>query len=255
MIDFVQALILGLVEGLTEFLPISSTAHLMLVSEILGLGQGDFVKTFEIAIQGGAILAVLIIYWKRLIEPQIFKRIVMAFLPTAVIGLILYKIIKVYLIGNIALSLWALALGGLIIIVFEVFFDKPAKVGKIEEMNYKTAFYIGVAQAVAVVPGVSRSAATIVGGLVGGLSREAIVEFSFLLAVPTILAATALDIFKNYTLFSAGEFGILSVGFVSSFIFALIGIKFLLGFIRKHSFVSFGVYRIILAVVFLAFFL
>ncbi len=256
-----DSLILGLVEGFTEFLPISSTAHLILTSYILGLDQSAFVKTFEIAIQSGAILAVIVVYWRKLLNIEILKRITMAFIPTAIIGLILYKTIKEYLIGNIAIVLWALAIGGILLILFEYFFrnrDRNKEINTIDDINlisYKKSILIGMAQSIAVIPGVSRSAATIVGGLLIGLSRRVIVEFSFLLAVPTILAATALDLSKNYSLFAINQISSLSIGFVSAFIMAIIGIKFLLSYIENKTFIAFGVYRIILVIFFIVFLL
>lgn len=260
----IHSIILGIVEGFTEFLPISSTAHLTLTSQLLGLSQSAFVKTFEIAIQSGAIVAVIVIYWRKFLDLKILKQIIFAFIPTAVIGLLLYKIAKMYLLGNISVVLWSLAIGGVIIILFEKYWVKKSPDGilegddidqnndftsrigaEIKGLNIKQTALIGVFQVLAIIPGVSRSAATIIGGRVLGISKEAIVEFSFLLAVPTILAATTLDLLKNYQLFSMSEFSNLSFGFVTSFLTALIGIKFLMVYIRKHSFVSFGIYRII----------
>lgn len=253
-----HSLILGIVEGFTEFLPISSTAHLILTSHILGIDQSAFVKTFEIAVQSGAILAVLAIYWRKFLDIEILKKIITAFIPTAIIGLILYKFIKTYMIGNISVVLWALAIGGIILIIFERFFRPSTEtivINDIKELSYKQAVMIGVAQSVAVIPGVSRSAATIVGGLMMGMSRMTIVEFSFLLAVPTIGAATVLDLVKNFGIFTADQSGVLIVGLISAFVTALIGIKFLLSYVRTRSFVGFGVYRIILVVVFIVFLL
>ncbi|MEK7641380.1 MAG: undecaprenyl-diphosphate phosphatase [Patescibacteria group bacterium] len=259
-----SALILGLVEGFTEFLPISSTAHLILTSHILGLSQTAFVKTFEIAIQSGAILAVLAIYWKRFLDIAILKKIIAAFIPTAIIGFALHGVIKDYLIGNISVVLWALGLGGLALIFFEFIFRRGKVVVSSEEVSvaeeiravsYTKAALIGVAQAVAVIPGVSRSAATIVGGLLAGMSRAAVVEFSFLLAVPTIGAATVLDLAKNASAFTADQSISLIIGFLAAFATALIGIKFLLSYVKGRSFVGFGVYRILLVIVFVALFL
>ena len=260
--SILHALILGLVEGFTEFLPISSTAHLILVSELLGLDQSVFVKTFEIAIQSGAILAVLVIYWRKFLDRQVLAKIIVAFIPTAVIGLIFYKIAKTYLIGNVSVVLWALGIGGLILIIFERWYvqkkermindamtnDQP--VTDIRGLSYTKAALIGVAQAVAIIPGVSRSAATIIGGLLAGMHRAAVVEFSFLLAAPTIAAATVLDLYQNYSLFTADETWSLIVGFVAAFVTALVGIKFLLSFVSGKTFVGFGVYRIVVAMVF-----
>lgn len=253
----IHAIILGIVEGFTEFLPISSTAHLILVSDILKIDQSAFVKSFEIAIQSGAILAVIVMYWRRFTDMEINKRLLAAFIPTAVIGFVLYKIIKQYLLGNTTVVLYSLAIGGILLIVFEKYFHSSDDAGKlsIKDLNYKKAAYIGLAQSLAVIPGVSRSAATIVGGMLAGMSRAAIVEFSFLLAVPTILAASAYDAMKNISSFSDANILPLVVGFSVSFLTAIFGIKFLLAYIRNNSFVKFGIYRIVLVIVFIALFI
>lgn len=254
---FFDSLILGLVEGFTEFLPISSTAHLTLTSYLLGLDQSAFIKTFEIAIQSGAMLAVIAVYWRKFLDLEILKKLLAAFIPTAIVGFILYKLIKQYLIGNIAVTLWALAVGGLILILFEKFFkhEESVSIKEIKELSYKKASMIGLAQAIAVIPGVSRSAATIVGGLFVGMERSLIVEFSFLLAVPTILAATALDVFKNFGAFSLSDTGFMGIGFFSAFVTAILGIRFLLSYIKTRSFAGFGVYRVLLVLIFAIIFL
>ncbi len=250
--SFLHAFILGIVEGVTEFLPISSTGHLILAGKLLGTADSDFSKSFDIAIQLGAILSVVVLYWRSfLVKPEVLKRVAVAFLPTAAIGFVLYKLIKKFLMGNTAVVLWAMAIGGLILIVFERFHKEDAAAeDSVEKLPYPKAALIGVIQALAVIPGVSRSAATIVGGLSLGLKRKTIVEFSFLLAVPTMLAATALDLLKNAPSFSPDEFGALAVGGTTAFVTALLAIRFLMGYIRNHSFAAFGVYRIAAALAF-----
>ncbi|MCX5715695.1 MAG: undecaprenyl-diphosphate phosphatase [Candidatus Omnitrophica bacterium] len=250
--DLFKAVILGIVEGITEFLPISSTGHLILAAKLLKLTQTDFIKTFEIAIQLGAILSVVVLYWRKfLAETAVLKRVLAAFIPTAVLGLVFYKIIKEFLLAGDRIVLWALFLGGIFLIVFELFYkEKKEGSEEIASMPYKKAVLIGIFQSIAMVPGVSRAAATIYGGLFLGLSRRAIVEFSFLLAVPTMLAATALDLFKNASAFSKDQFVFLSVGFIVSFVVAMAAIKFLLYFIKKNNFIPFGIYRIIAALAF-----
>ncbi len=245
------AAILGLVEGITEFLPISSTGHLILASSLLGLAQTDFVKSFEIIIQLGAIASVVVLYWKSFLNIEILKRLAVAFIPTGIIGLALYKVVKTYLLGNESVVLWALLLGGIVLIVFELL-HKPREdaLRDIAQMSYRQAFTIGLFQSLAIIPGVSRSAASIVGGLLVGLRRTAIVEFSFMLAVPTMLAASGLDIVKSHAAFSGGGIGILLVGFVVAFVVAFFSIKFLLAFVRTRTFVPFGIYRIVLAILF-----
>ncbi len=249
--DFLQSVILGVVEGFTEFLPISSTAHLILMGKILKISQTEFVKSFEIAIQLGAILAVVWLYWKRLfLNKAIIKRIIAAFLPTAVLGLLLYKFFKGVLMENIAVIVWALFLGGVLLIVFELRHkEKSYAVENIEKISYRQCFLIGAFQSLAMVPGVSRAGATILGGLLLGLKRKAIVEFSFLLAVPTMLAATGYDLLKTGAGFSSNQFGVLAAGFLTSFFVAILSIKFLLHYVQKNNFISFGVYRIIIGLI------
>jgi undecaprenyl-diphosphatase len=255
MITSFSALVLGIIEGFTEFLPISSTAHLILAVDLLNIDHSDFTKTFEIVIQSGAILAVLVLYFRKFMDLEVLKRVVVAFIPTGILGLIFYKSVKTYLIGNIPVVLWALGVGGMLLIIFEYLFKEKDTVSDVKNISYGKAAGIGLFQSIAMIPGTSRAAATIVGGMFMGLRREVVVEFSFLLAVPTMLAATVLDLFKNSNAFSYSEFGVLTVGFITSFIMAIVGIKFLLGYIRKHSFMRFGIYRIILVGLFILFLL
>ena len=252
--DIIHVIILGVVEGITEFLPISSTGHLILTSKLLALQETEFLKTFEISIQLGAIFAVVVLYWKRfLLNQEIIKRIAVAFLPTAVLGLAFYKIIKTYLLSSSLVVVYSLFIGGVILIIFELFYKKKISnkqlINDIEKISYKQSFLIGLFQSIAMIPGVSRSGATIIGGLSLGLSRVAIVEFSFLLAVPTMAAATGLDLLKNASIFTLNQAFLLAVGLVVSFTVAILGIKFLLSFIRKYSFIGFGVYRMIIGII------
>lgn len=259
-----DAAILGLVEGITEFLPISSTAHLMFASEALGLAQSAFVKSFEIAIQMGAILAVVALYWRKFLDIPTILRVCVAFVPTAIVGLTLYPFIKTALLGNVVVALCALGVGGVLLIAFEYWhkhratkdgplFNKAPSL--VVPLTYRQAALVGLAQSVAVIPGVSRSAATIVGGLALGINRQTIVEFSFLLAAPTMAAATALDLYKNAGEFSQANWSVLAVGFTVSFVVALAAIKWLLRFVKTHDFTGFGIYRIAAAAVLGLFFL
>lgn len=251
--SFLHAIILGIVEGITEFLPVSSTGHLILVADLMRLPSGDFLKSFEVFIQLGAILAVLVLYWKKLfLNKHVFLRVALAFVPTAIVGLFLYPYIKEYLLGSTTVVLWSLAIGGVALILFELTHkEKDTNTSTLEDISYKQALVVGAFQSLAVIPGVSRAASTIVGGLLSGISRATIVEFSFLLAIPTMAAATGFDLFKSAPSFSGGEIALLAVGFVTAFIFALIAVRFLIRFVQNHSFISFGVYRIILAGLFL----
>ncbi|MCU0680006.1 MAG: undecaprenyl-diphosphate phosphatase [Planctomycetes bacterium] len=257
--DNISAAIMGLVQGISEFLPISSTAHLMFTGKLLQINQNDFAKAFEVIIQFGSILAVLVLYWRKFLSWSLLKKLLVAFLPTAVLGLVFYKIIKTYLMESYTLISWTLILGGLFLIIFEYFYSKKHKEEtsdqELDNISYKNCLLIGLFQAIAMIPGVSRSAATIIGGLSLGLRRKMIVEFSFLLAVPTMLAASALVLVKNLSAFSVANINYLVVGFIISFIVALLSIKFLLHYIRKNNFIPFGIYRIIAGLLFFLFLL
>ena len=251
--DLFQSLILSIIEGVTEFLPVSSTGHLVLASGLLKTPQTEFVKSFEIFIQLGAILAVVVLYFKKYIQNfKAWKNILIAFVPTAVIGFVLYKIVKQFLLGNSLVVVASLLVGGILLIWLEkIHKEKDSDVGKIENLSSKQSFMIGLAQSISIIPGVSRAAATILGGMFLGLKKETAVEFSFLLAVPTMLAATGLDLVKSDLNFSAQELSVLAVGFIGSFIAALLVVKWFIKFIQTNNFFWFGVYRIILAVIFL----
>jgi undecaprenyl-diphosphatase len=242
------AVLLGIVEGLTEFLPVSSTAHLILTSRLLGLPQTEFLKTFEIAIQLGAILAVAVLYWRKLLlDRRTLLLVLAAFIPTAIIGFALHGLVKDVLLESVPTVLWALAIGGVILIAFE-WLHPSARSTNEKQMTLTQAVLIGCCQALALVPGVSRSAATIVGGQMLGVGRMMIVEFSFLLAIPTMLAATVLDVAKSRDALASADLLPLAIGFLTSFIVALLSIRWFLAFVRERSFAVFGVYRIVVAV-------
>ncbi|HEY9230412.1 MAG TPA: undecaprenyl-diphosphatase UppP [Gemmatimonadaceae bacterium] len=241
-----QALIMGVVEGVTEFLPISSTAHLILTARALRLADSDFLKSFEIIIQLGAILSVVVLYWQKFWDWEMIKKLVVAFIPTGIIGLTVYKAVKSYLLGNVTVVLLALVIGGVILILFEKLRPQHDAPTDFSQITYGRALLIGLFQAIAIIPGVSRSAATIVGGTTIGINKRTIVEFSFMLAVPTMLGASVLDLIKSHDAL-VGNFTVLGVGFIVSFITAIIAIRWLLGFIKKRDFALFGWYRIALA--------
>lgn len=247
--NFFQAIILGIIEGLTEFLPISSTAHLIIANRLLAISITDFVKSFDIIIQLGAILAVVVLYARRLLlDRPTFQKIIVAFIPTAIIGFFLYPFIKNNLLENIPLMAYALIIGGIIMIIFE--YKKPTQ--KLEKhISYYRALLIGFFQSLAIIPGVSRAGATIIGGQSLGISRKTIVEFSFLLAIPTMVAASGLDVIKSDFKFTTYEWSLLAVGFVTAFITALLAVRFFLRYIEKHSFSAFGWYRIIIGLLIL----
>jgi undecaprenyl-diphosphatase len=250
-----QSIILGIIEGISEFLPISSTAHLIISGKLLNIVSSDFLNSYFISIQLGAIMSVIVLYarllWK---QPKIIFKIIAAFIPTAIVGFLAYQIIKNYLMENLIIIATALLLGGIALIVLEKYFSKKQKESndeikeeKLEKMSYKQAALIGLFQSLAVIPGVSRSAATIMGGLSLGISRKNIVEFSFLLALPTMAAATFFDLYKSPLVLEKGDVTVWIIGFVVSFITAILGIKFFLRYIQKNDFKIFGWYRIIIA--------
>jgi len=251
--NIIHAIVLGAVEGITEFLPISSTGHLIFVSRLLNIAQTDFVKTFEISIQLGAILAVVLLYWKNLfLNREIIKKVLAAFIPTGIIGFALYKFIKVFLIGNLWVVAGSLFVIGLVLVIVELYIRKKEfKIKELKDISYKQAVEIGIIQSLGMIPGVSRSGATIMGGLLMGIDRKTIVDFSFLLAIPTMLAATGYDLLKNFHSISGSDLGVLGIGFIVSFLVAIPAVIFLIKFVKKYNFIGFGIYRIVVALVFL----
>lgn len=245
-----HAIVLGIIEGITEFLPISSTGHLLIASRWLGI-EGAFSDTFSIAIQTGAILAVFALTWREWLKPAVWFRVLAGFIPTAIIGFILYRFVKTYLLAHPMSIAISLIVGGIILIAFESWLKqkhylRPTEMGKanIEGISYPEAVAIGLGQALAVVPGVSRSAATIVTGLSLGISRTTIISYSFLLAVPTLAAAAVYDLWKQRALLTSDHLDLLLVGFLVSAIVAFIVARWLLAYIRRHDFTWFGIYRI-----------
>jgi undecaprenyl-diphosphatase len=250
---FVKALILGVVEGLTEFLPISSTGHLILAGDLLGF-TGDKAKVFEIVIQTGAMLAIVWEYrakfWRvaaGLASERAAQRFVLnlivAFIPAAALGLAFSKLIKSYLFHPVPVAL-AFVVGGVIIFWVERSLRPRVRVERADDMTWRDALKVGVAQAFALVPGTSRSGATIIGGMLFGLSRKAATEFSFFLAVPTLIAAGAYDFWKNRVLFDAGDASLFAVGSITAFVSAFLCVRWLLRYIATHDFVPFAWYRI-----------
>jgi undecaprenyl-diphosphatase len=247
-----QSILIALVEGLTEFLPISSTGHMILASTAMRIHEDEFVKTFEVFIQLGAILAIALMYIKRFFRNlTIYFKLITAFLPTAVVGVLAYDYIKAYLFNPIVVSV-SLILGGIILI----FIDKKvaaqgSTVVEVEDISYKNAFFIGLCQCLSMVPGTSRAAATIIGGVFNGLDKRQATEFSFLLAVPTMLAAGGYDLLKTDLAFTSEQLMLLGIGFVVAFVSAWGAVKLFLTYVSTHGFTSFGWYRIGLGIVFL----
>ncbi len=252
--NFIDIIILGVVEGITEFLPISSTAHLEFTSRILGINQTDFLKSFLIAIQLGAILSVIVIYFRKIFSSrEVFLRIAVGFIPTGIIGFVLYRIIKDFLLGNEWIAVAALIVGGIIMLLVEKYTylkNSPSSQQGIESLSYGDMIKLGIVQSLAVIPGVSRSGAIIVGGMCMGVSRVVVVEAAFLLAIPTMMAATGYDLLKSGAHFTGNEWSLLLVGFITSFVVAYGSVKWLLDYVRHASFTSFAWYRIIAGIFF-----
>lgn len=248
---YLEAVALGILEGATEFLPISSTAHLIIASRVFDIPPSTFLSSFIIAIQLGAIVSVVLLFARRVLaEPGRLIPLAVAFVPTAVVGAVAYPLLKHVLIENLTLVAWMLILGGVVFLLVERFHRVPDVPS---EMTGGRAFVIGCAQALAIVPGVSRAGATILGGLFLGIPRTHIVEFSFLLAVPTMVAATGFDLWQSAALFQSAEWPLLAAGFVSALIASYVAINFLMRYVATHTFALFGVYRIILGFLILAF--
>jgi len=249
-----DAILLGALEGVTEFLPVSSTGHLILASQLLGIQQTAAHKAFEVSIQLGSILAVLFLYGKHLMNDKtLWIKLSVAFVPTGVLGLLFYKHIKA-LFGVETVSFMLIA-GGLVFLAVEYLRrDKAIDSGKgLDELSYKEAFFIGLFQSISMVPGTSRSGATIIGGLFLGLKRKAAAEFSFLLAIPTMVVATAYDLLKHRHEMVVDDWTMLIVAFVTAFIFAFFTVKIFVGFVSRHTFTPFAIYRIIVGAIFLYF--
>ncbi len=250
----IQAIIIAIVEGLTEFLPVSSTGHMILTSSLLGVENSSFTKTFEISIQLGAIFAVAIMYIKRFFRSfDIYKKLIVAFIPTAIIGFLAYNFIKEYLFSTLIVSV-TLILGGIILILVDKKVVKQvSRYKEAEDVPLKNAFYIGLIQCISMIPGVSRAGATIVGGVFNGFNKKQAIEFSFLLAVPTMLAATGYDLLKTPIEFTHNEIMLLIIGLITAFIVAWIAVKAFLAFIERFGFAWFGWYRILIGILFLVF--
>ncbi|MGK0138987.1 MAG: undecaprenyl-diphosphatase [Algoriphagus sp.] len=250
--EMIQAIILAIIEGITEYLPVSSTGHMIIASSFMGIDNQNFTKIFEVQIQFGAILSVVVLYWRRFLQSfEFYYKLLLAFLPAAVIGFLLNDYIDM-LLENVIVVAVMLVLGGVVLVFIDkVFEGKPQK----EEVSYPTALKIGFYQCIAMIPGVSRSAASIIGGMTQGLSRKSAAEFSFFLAVPTMFAASAYKMLKGYMdgalVFSPDEIKLLAVGNLVAFFVALAAIKFFISYLQKYGFKVFGYYRIVLGLLIL----
>ncbi|MCF6184180.1 MAG: undecaprenyl-diphosphate phosphatase [Bacteroidales bacterium] len=246
--SWLHALIIAIVEGITEFLPISSTGHMIITERLLGLKSNEFVNLFIVNIQLGAILSVVVLYWKRFFKTLKFYYVLfVAFIPAAVFGLLLGDYIDILLESVITVAV-SLIIGG----IFLLFADKVfSKTDDNQNVTYKKGFFIGMFQVLAMIPGVSRSAATIIGGMAQKLTRKTAAEFSFFLAVPTMFAATLYKLYKNHEALNAGNIDILLFGNIVAFIVAMFSIKFFINFLTKYGFKLFGYYRIIIGAIIL----
>lgn len=253
--NLLQAFILAVIEGLTEFLPVSSTGHMIIGSSVMGIATLPFTKLYTVVIQFGAILSVVALYWKRFL-PQgkqmsetidFYKKIIIAFIPSVIFGVLFKKKIDM-LMENVVVVATALLIGGIIFILLDKWFHEAEERGESKLTSDKKAFTIGLFQVLAMIPGVSRSAATIIGGLTQRLNKKAAAEFSFFLAVPTMAGATVKDLYDFYkdgTLFADGQIGILVFGNIVAFIVAFLAIRSFIGYLTKHGFKIFGYYRIV----------
>ena len=254
--NVVQSIIISIVEGLTEFIPISSTGHMIITQKILGITENEFTKMFTIAIQLGAILAVVVLYWKKFFDFKnlhFYFKLIVGVIPAIILGLLFSDKIDELLESTTTVAV-ALLLGGIVLIYIDKSFNHPV-IESEKEVTYKSSFTIGIWQCLAMVPGVSRSAASIIGGMQQKLTRSAAAEFSFFLAVPTMVAATGYKLFKHYHEnggFSGEEVKLLLIGNVVAFIVAMLAIKFFIEFLKKHGFRVWGIYRIIIGLVLLA---
>jgi len=249
--NYFEAIILAIIEGLTEYLPVSSTGHMIIGSSMMGIASDEFVKMFTIAIQFGAILSVVVLYWKRFFQSiDFYLKLFVAFLPAAVIGFLLNDYIDA-LLENVIVVAFSLMIGGVVLLFVDKWFKYQEN--DPDEMTYGKALAVGFFQVIAMVPGVSRSAATIIGGLSQNLTRTAAAEFSFFLAVPTMFAATAYKMlkFQKEVGFTLENIPVLLVGNVIAFVVAMVAIKSFITFLTKHGFEMFGWYRIALGAIIL----
>ncbi|MCK5110746.1 MAG: undecaprenyl-diphosphate phosphatase [Arcobacteraceae bacterium] len=253
--DIFQSILLGIIEGFTEFLPISSTGHLIIASKFLNIDQNHVTKAYEVIIQFAAILAVVLNYKDKFSPSKIelWKKLILAFIPIGAVGFIFSSQIKAMF--NIEIVAIMFIVGGIVFLIVERFYKETDRhIDDIEKVTYKQALYIGLAQIFALIPGTSRAGSTIIGAMLVGLNRKASAEFSFLLAFPVMCATTGYDLLKHYKDFSDANLIVLAVGFVVAFIVAYLTIKLFLKFLENFTFVAFGIYRIVFGIILLVWF-
>lgn len=250
-----EAIIIAVVEGLTEFLPISSTGHMIITEKLLGVESNDFTKLFTVGIQLGAILAVLVLYWKKFISPvqtgkwSFYGKLLVAVVPALLLGFVFSDKIDALLESSLTVAITMIA-GGVVLLFIDRYFRKES-IQTDEEISFPKAFIIGCWQCIAMIPGVSRSAASIIGGMQQQLSRKLAAEFSFFLAVPTMAAATGYKLLKGYRSLSPSDIKLFAIGNLVAFVVAILAIRFFIGFLQKHGFKLFGYYRILGGIVLL----
>jgi undecaprenyl-diphosphatase len=255
--DIIQAIIIAIVEGLTEFLPVSSTGHMIITEKLLGVKEDDFSTLFTVAIQLGAIISVVVLYWKKFFDFarwQFYIKLIVAVIPALVLGYLLSDKIDTLLESTTTVII-TMILGGIVLLFVDDYFKNPT-VETEEKVSFQKAFIVGIWQTIAMIPGVSRSAASIIGGMQQKLTRKLAAEFSFLLAVPTMLAATAYKLLKTYKtnpgiLKDRHNLTVLGIGNLVAFVVAILAIKFFIGYLQKHGFKIFGYYRIIVGIILL----
>ncbi|MGN6194650.1 MAG: undecaprenyl-diphosphate phosphatase [Ginsengibacter sp.] len=253
--DIVQSIIIGIVEGITEFIPISSTGHMIIAEKLLGIPENEFTEMFTVAIQLGAILAVVVLYWKKFFDfknVRFYLKLLVGVIPAIILGLLFSKKIDEMMQSTTVVAVAILA-GGIVLIFIDQFFNHP-KIQSEKQVSYANSIVIGIWQCLAMIPGMSRSAASIIGGMQQKLTRSAAAEFSFFLAVPTMIAATGYKLFKHYHTnggFTGPEIKLLLIGNAVAFVVALLAIKFFIEFLKKHGFRLWGIYRTIVGVVLL----
>ena len=250
--DIIQAIIIGIIEGFTEFLPISSTGHMIVASKFLGIEESALVKAYEVIIQFAAILAVMLIYREKITfkKVDLWIKLFVAFLPLAIVGFIFKDVIKT--LFNVQTVAWMFIVGGIIFLILEYFYEeKEYHINDVEKVSFRQALWVGFAQIFSLVPGTSRAGATIVGGLLAHMDRKTSAEFSFLLAIPVMVAVSGYDLLKHYQDFADANWSAFVIGFIVAFVVAYATIKLFLAFIQRFTFVAFGIYRIIFGVILL----
>ena len=253
--NVIQSIIIGIVEGITEFIPISSTGHMIIAEKLLGIKEDEFTKMFTVAIQLGAILAVVVLYWKKFFDFKnlhFYFKLIIGVIPALGLGLLFADKIDEMMGSTLVVAL-AILLGGIVLVFIDQFFQNPT-VRSEKQVTYGKSFTIGIWQCLAMIPGMSRSAASIIGGMQQKLTRSAAAEFSFFLAVPTMVAATGYKLFKHYTHgggFSGEEIKLLLIGNLVAFVVALLAIKFFIDFLKKHGFRVWGIYRVAVGLILL----